>query len=239
MPERSEDTLQRLDKILSEAKVASRSQLRQLIRAGQVAVDGVVVREPEQKIAEDACITVRGEAVEKLRPVLLVLNKPAGYITATEDRYQKTVMELVPERYRRLGVVPVGRLDKDTEGLLLFTNDGELAHRLISPRWAVEKVYYAEHEGEAGEADIAAFAKGLTLADGTHCLPAKLEPLGPGRCRVTVQEGKYHQVRRMLAARGLPVCYLKRLSEGPVELGELPLGEMTEICLDIFHFGTE
>lgn len=228
--------MQRLDKVLSEAKVASRKELKTLIKAGAVAVNGVIVRTPEQKIAEDAEITVHGEPVAKMRRVLIALYKPAGYITATEDRVQATVMDLIPEEYRKYDLVPVGRLDKATEGLLLLTNDGELAHKLISPKYAVQKVYYAEHEGEATQKDIDDFEKGLTLGDGTECLPAKLEPLGPGKSRITICEGKYHQVRRMFASRGMPVTYLSRLSEGPVKLEGMSLGEMTEIDCDIFNF---
>ena len=138
-------------------------------------------------------------------------------------------MELIPEVYRKFGVMPVGRLDKDTEGLLLLTNDGDLAHRIISPRHGVWKRYYAEHEGQAADADVQAFTDGLTLADGLHCLPARLTPLGPGRSVVEVQEGKYHQVRRMLASRGMPVTYLRREAEGGLDLGELPLGQTKEL----------
>ena len=138
-------------------------------------------------------------------------------------------MELIPEKFKRQNVVPVGRLDKETEGLLLFTNDGELAHRLISPKHGVEKRYYARHEGTAGESDIAAFAAGLELRDGTRCLPALLRPLGPGESEITVTEGKYHQVRRMMASRGLMVNYLRRDSEGQLSLGDLPKGEVREL----------
>ena len=151
------------------------------------------------------------------------------YYQAADDPKAKTVMDLVPEAYRKLGVMPVGRLDKDTEGLLLLTNDGDLAHRILSPRHGVWKRYYAEHEGTAGPADVRAFEAGLVLADGLHCLPAKLTPLGPGRSVVEVQEGKYHQVRRMLASRGLPVTYLRREAEGRLTLGDLPLGQTKEL----------
>ena len=123
----------------------------------------------------------------------------------------------------------MGRLDKATEGLLLLTDDGELLHRLISPRRGVEKVYYARHEGAAGSADVDAFASGLVLGDGTKCLPAVLRPLGPGESIVILREGKYHQVRRMLAARGLPVTYLERRQEGPLALGNLPRGGFREL----------
>lgn len=220
--------MQRLDKSLSEAGVASRKELRAMIRAGRAAVNGTVVRDPEAKVSETDELAVDGEKVRR-GTVVLMLNKLAGYVTATEDPRERTVMELLPEAYRRLGVVPVGRLDKETEGLLLFTNDGALAHRLISPRREIWKIYEAEHEGEAGEADAAAFRAGLTLRDGTVCRPAELEPLGPGRSRVTICEGKYHQVRRMLASRGLPVTGLRRVAEGGLGLGDLPTGGWREL----------
>jgi len=164
--------------------------------------------------------------------VVVMLNKPAGFVTATEDKTDRTVMELLPEAYRHLDLKPVGRLDKATEGLLLFTNDGELLHRLISPKKEVPKVYYARHEGTVTPADIAAFAEGLTLGDGTRCLPAKLESMGPGESFVTVCEGKYHQVRRMLACRELPVTYLERRQEGELPLGDLPRGQSRELTED-------
>ena len=124
---------------------------------------------------------------------------------------------------------PVGRLDKATEGLLLFTNDGDLLHRLISPKKEVPKVYYAKHEAAAGPEDVEAFEKGLTLRDGTVCLPAKLEPLGPGESLITICEGKYHQVRRMMASRNMTVLYLERRKEGSLTLGDLPRGRVREL----------
>jgi 16S rRNA pseudouridine516 synthase len=164
--------------------------------------------------------------------LVVMLNKPAGYITATFDPVDKTVMELLPPELRNKDLKPVGRLDKETEGLLLFTNDGDLLHRLISPKKEVPKIYYARHEGTATEADVAAFAEGLTLRDGLHCLPAKLEPLGAGESRITVCEGKYHQVRRMMASREMTVSYLERISEGALTLGDLPRGQVRELSLD-------
>ena len=158
-----------------------------------------------------------------------MLNKPAGYVTATEDASDKTVMELLPTELRSQDLKPVGRLDKATEGLLLFTNDGDLLHRLISPKKEVPKVYYARHEGEAGPEDVAAFAAGLTLRDGLKCLPAKLESLGPGESLITVCEGKYHQVRRMMASRNMTVLYLERRREGNLTLGDLPRGQVREL----------
>lgn len=227
MPE-GEAEMQRLDKFLSEAGVASRKALREIIRAGRVSVNGVVVRSAEQKIdGQRDVIALDGAVVGGKRRVVLLLHKPAGYVTSTEDPRDPTVMELIPKEYR--DVTPVGRLDKETEGLLLFTNDGALAHRLISPRHGVEKRYYAEHEGTATEEDVAVFAQGCVLRDGTVCLPAILEPQGPGRSIVRIREGKYHQVRRMLASRGKPVTYLRRIAEGGVVLGDLPLGMTREL----------
>lgn len=224
--------MQRLDKILSDAGVASRKELRGLIRAGRVCADGRPALRPEEKFDETTVeITVDGAPVEKLHTVLLMLHKPAGYVTSADDPGGPSVLELIPERFRRFGVMPVGRLDKATEGLLLFTNDGVLAHKLISPRFGVWKRYYAEHEGTAGEADVAAFAAGLTLGDGTKCLPARLTPLGAGKSCVEIQEGKYHQVRRMLASRGMPVTYLRRDAEGTLCLEALEKGAVRELPL--------
>lgn len=222
--------MQRLDKILSEAGVASRRELKAIIRAGRVTVNGTAVREPDARAdgASDR-ICVDGKPVRRMRTVVLMLHKPAGYVTSTSDPRDPTVMELLPEAYRNLGLAPVGRLDKETEGLLLLTNDGALAHRLISPRSRIPKLYEAEHAGEAGPEDVAAFADGMTLRDGTACLPATLIPAGPGRSRIILQEGKYHQVRRMMAARGMHVTYLRRLAEGQLELGGLKRGECREL----------
>lgn len=227
--------MQRLDKLLSEAGIASRRELKAILRAGRVTVNGAVVTRGEEKFDENtARITLDGVPVELRRTVLLMLHKPAGFVTSTDEPGSRTVMELLPERWRRLGALPVGRLDKDTEGLLLFTNDGQLAHKLISPRSDVWKVYYAEHDGTAQAADVEAFSQGVTLADGTRCLPARLRPIADGKCYVDVQEGKYHQVRRMLASRGLPVTYLKRVQFGTLELGDLPRGEVREIDPALF-----
>jgi len=224
--------MQRLDKLLSEAGVASRKELKTMIRAGRITVDGQVVKSPEQKVDENSAdVRVDGQPVGKQRMIILMLHKPAGFVTSTDDPRDRTVMELIPEVYRYLDPKPVGRLDKETEGLLLFTNDGQLAHRILSPKHRVWKRYYAEHEGEAGAEDVAAFETGITLKDGDVCLPAKLYPQGPGKSIVEVCEGKYHQVRRMLASRGMPVTYLKRIAEGGLELGSLELGKVREVEL--------
>lgn len=217
--------MQRLDKVLSEAGVASRRELKGIIRAGRVTVNGQAVRTPEQKVDAFAdTILVDGQPIARPGVVVLMLHKPAGYVTSTEDPRDPTVMELLPEPYRSMELSPVGRLDKETEGLLLLTNDGALLHRLISPKHRVPKIYEAEHDGESTAADVEAFQQGIVLRDGDVCLPAELTPLGPGKSRIVLHEGKYHQVRRMMASRGLHVRYLKRVAEGPLELGDLPKG---------------
>lgn len=223
--------MQRLDRFLAEAGVESRRKIKDVIRAGRVSVNGIVVKVPEQKVDETADrVTLDGARIENgSARVVLMLHKPAGCVTAARDDRYPTVMEHLPEKYRKL--MPIGRLDMETEGLLLFTNDGDLAHRLIQPKHQVEKTYYAEHPGTADEEDIAAFRDGCVLRDGTKCLPAVLEPLGEGKSLVRVREGKYHQVRRMLASRGKPVSYLRRIAEGDLKLGDLPLG-MTRILTE-------
>ena len=229
--------MERLDKFLCDSGAGTRSQVKVILKAGRVTVDGAPVRDGSVKVdpqKQEVCLD--GQSLSGKKMMVLMLNKPAGYITATEDPKEPTVMELLPQQYRHLDLKPVGRLDKATEGLLLFTNDGDLLHRLISPKKEIPKIYYARHEGIAGEADVAAFKEGLILRDETVCLPAVLEPLGPGESLITVCEGKYHQVRRMMASRNMTVLYLERRQEGPLTLGDLPRGavrELTEeeICL--------
>ncbi len=222
--------MERLDKFLCDSGAGTRSQVKLILKAGRVAVSGRPVKDGSLKIDPATQeITLDGTALGGRRRVVLMLNKPAGFVTATEDKLDKTVMELLPEEYRHLDLKPVGRLDKATEGLLLFTNDGDLLHRLISPKKEVPKVYYARHEGQAGPGDVEAFRQGLTLKDGLVCLPALLEPLGPGESHVTVREGKYHQVRRMMAARGMPVVYLERIREGALALEGLERGAVREL----------
>lgn len=221
--------MQRLDKYLSEAGVGSRRKIKDVIRAGRVSVNGTVVKIPDQKLDETtAVVTLDGEEILRgSRRIVLMMNKPAGCVTAASDIKEKTVMDYLPKEYKRL--MPIGRLDKETEGLLLFTNDGYLAHRLISPKHGIEKTYYAEHEGSVTQEDIDIFARGCVLKDGTQCLPAVLEKLGEGKCLVRVCEGKYHQVRRMMASRHMPVTYLKRISEGMLALNDLAIGMTREL----------
>ena len=222
--------MERLDKFLCDSGVGTRSQVKAILKSGRVTVDGKPERDNSRKIDPKAnVVALDGEALGGYRQVVVMMNKPAGYVTATEDKTERTVMELLPEEMKYLDLKPVGRLDKATEGLLLFTNDGDLLHRLITPKKEVPKLYYARHEGTAGEADVAAFAAGITLRDGLECLPAKLEPLGPGESLVTVYEGKYHQVRRMMASRDMTVTYLERREEGGLTLGDLPRGQVREL----------
>ena len=222
--------MDRLDKFLCDSGAGTRSQVKAILKAGRVMVDGAVEKDGSRKIdPQIQTVTLDGEALGGKRRLVVMLNKPTGFVTATEDARQKTVMELLPKQWAHLNLKPVGRLDKDTEGLLLFTNDGGLLHRLISPKQAVPKVYYARHAGQAGTADVTAFAEGLTLGDGTVCLPAVLQPLGPGESLITVCEGKYHQVRRMMAARNMTVTYLERRQEGPLSLEGLPRGQAREL----------
>lgn len=225
--------MERLDKFLCDCGVGTRSQVKAILKSGAVTVDGVPERDNGRKVdPERQAICLNGERLGKTGQVVVMLNKPAGFVTATEDAKERTVMELLPKELRNLDLKPVGRLDKATEGLLLFTNDGDLLHRLISPKKEVPKIYYARHEGTAAEADVAAFAAGLTLADGTKCLPAKLEPVGAGESLITVCEGKYHQVRRMMASRGMHVDYLERRQEGVLTLGDLERGRVRMLTED-------
>ena len=225
--------MERLDKFLCDSGVGTRSQVKALLKSGVVTVDGVPEKDNGRKIDPDKqVICLRGERLGKTGRLVVMLNKPEGFVTATEDAKERTVMELLPADMKHLDLKPVGRLDKATEGLLLFTNDGDLLHRLISPKKEVPKVYYARHEGTATQADVEAFAEGLELADGTKCLSAKLEPIGPGESLVTVCEGKYHQVRRMMASRQMHVLYLERRREGPLALGDLPRGQVRKLTED-------
>ena len=212
--------MERLEKLLANTGRWSRREASELIRAGRVKADGAVVLHREEKFSEETLLQVDGETVSGARLVYLMLNKPTGLVSATEDPREETVLSLLPEHLRRVGLFPAGRLDKDTVGLLLLTNDGPLAHALLSPRRHVDKTYLVRVDGILDETDEAAFRAGMTLADGLQCLPAELERRGPGEALVTLREGKYHQIKRMCAARGKPVTYLKRLTFGPLALDE-------------------
>lgn len=207
----------RLDKFLS-AQGLSRKQARAAIASGQVLVNGEVQGDPGFILDPiSAQVLFQGRALGYRRHMHLMLHKPAGLLTATTDARQKTVMDLLPEELKRRALGPVGRLDKDVTGLLLLTDDGQLAHRLISPKWTVEKVYLARVEGALDTTDIQAFQAGIALSDFT-ARPARLEILEPDLGRLTLTEGKFHQVKRMFAARGKPVLRLHRESVGGVSL---------------------
>ena len=213
--------MERLDKRLAATGQWSRKEAKELIRAGRVSVGGTVCRSPEEKVAPDTPVAVDGTTIGAGGPVYLMLHKPAGVVSATEDGRDRTVLDLLPPQYREMGLFPVGRLDKDTEGLLLITNDGPLAHRLLSPRHHVDKVYYVEVDGILDREDVEAVSQGMLLRDGYQCLPGKLELLsGNTAAYITIREGKYHQIKRMMAARGKPVTYLKRIKFGALTLDE-------------------
>ncbi|MDE6590219.1 MAG: rRNA pseudouridine synthase [Oscillospiraceae bacterium] len=217
--------MERLDKRLANTGKWSRKEARDLIRAGRVSVDGAPCRAPERKVDGAAPVAVDGTPIAAPGPVYLMLNKPAGVVSSTDEPGERTVLELLGEEYQNIGLFPAGRLDKDTEGLLLLTNDGPLAHRLLAPKSHVDKVYYVEVDGVLDAGDAEAVRAGITLADGYACLPGELELLGGNRAHITLREGKYHQVKRMLAARGKPVVYLKRVRFGALVLDEtLPKG---------------
>lgn len=224
----------RLDKFIADCSIASRKEIKQMIKSGRVAVDGAVAASPEQKVDPQLCtVSVDGERLNYARYRYYMLNKPAGVLSATDDGKQKTVLDLVTPEMRKMELFPVGRLDKDTTGLLLLTNDGDFAHRIISPRSGIVKTYHAVTEGSVNEEDIKAFKDGVTLADGTKCLPAELILLPDGSCFVKVMEGKYHQVKRMLASRRKPVTELERIAIGSVELDiSLKRGEFRELTPD-------
>lgn len=212
----------RLDKLIASTGRFSRREVKDLIRRGQVLVDGRTARSAQERAdPETAEVRVCGERLEYRRFTWIMLNKPAGVLSATEDGRGRTVLDLLPQDLQRRRLFPVGRLDKDTEGLLLLTNEGPLAHELLSPRHHVDKVYYARTQGRLTEADCAAFAGGMVLDDGLVCRSAELRILSAGEiseAQVTLREGKFHQVKRMLAQRGNPVTYLERVRMGGLAL---------------------
>ena len=208
----------RLDRYLVTLGVGSRSEVQKLIRKGGVKVNDAPVRDPGQQVDEhSARLTVNGQALDGRLTRHVMLYKPAGLLTAARDKKQPTVMDLLPEVYGAIGCMPVGRLDKDTTGLLFLTTDGELNHRLLSPGRHVDKTYVAQVDGTLTESHVEAFARGLHLSD-FDAQPAKLEILGPQTGRVTVHEGKFHQVKRMFSAVGCEVTALHRETFGSLTL---------------------
>lgn len=225
---------QRLDKLLSRLGFGSRSEVKRLVKEGRVTVDGAAAADSGMQVDPSVnTVALDGEPVRYREFVYLMMNKPAGVVSATEDRRDRTVVDLLDPEYAVFRPFPVGRLDKDTEGLLLLTNDGKLAHRLLSPKKNVPKTYEADVDGIVTEEDGEAFARGVTLDDGYVTLPAKLAILESGprsRVRLTIVEGKFHQVKRMFAARGKRVVFLKRISMGGLKLDpSLPPGEVREL----------
>ena len=211
----------RLDKLLGEAGLGSRSQVKDWIKKGQVQVDGCVCRKAEQKVNTDSQkIQLNGQNICYEEFEYYILHKPAGCVTALKDEKEKTVMDYMPKEHKK-NLAPVGRLDKDTEGLLLFTNDGKLAHDLLSPKKHVDKTYYAKIRGKVTQEDVEAFEGGVDIGDDTKTLPAKLHILHSGdvsEIEVTVCEGRFHQIKRMFYAVGKEVIYLKRISFGKLVL---------------------
>lgn len=219
----------RLDKYLVHVGYGTRSSVQKVIRSKKVKVDGEVIIKPETAVNPlTSIVEVNGERMDYQEFYHFILNKPSGYITATEDGRDQTVLDLLEERDQNKEVFPVGRLDKDTEGLLVLTNDGKMAHGLLSPKRHVDKVYYARVAGKITEEDIKIFAEGITLTDGTKYAPGKLEIITSdeeSEIYVTIREGKFHQVKRMVQAVGKEVVYLKRIKMGGLELPEdLSLG---------------
>ncbi len=227
--------MERLDKVISNLGYGSRKEVKALCKKGFVQVDGVIVKDSSISIdPEKSIISINGEELRYRKYIYLMMNKPDGVISATYDSREETVIDLLEVEHQVFEPFPVGRLDKDTVGLLLLTNDGELNHRLISPKWHVDKVYFAKINKKVTEEDAEAFKKGIKLDDGYVCKEGKLEILSASdegsEVRVTIQEGKYHQVKRMFEALGKKVVYLQRIEFGGLLLDEeLEEGEYREL----------
>lgn len=213
----------RLDKYLAQISIGTRSQVKQMVRKGQVCVNGTVVKKPEYKVDPDQDqVVADGVKTKYVHEEYIMLNKPSGVVSATKDPREKTVLDLI-DGQKRKDLFPAGRLDKDTEGLLLLTSDGELAHRLLSPKKHVDKTYYARIQGRVTNEDVKVFLKGLDIGDEKPALPAVLQVLIEGEISeilITIQEGRFHQVKRMFRAVDKKVVYLKRISMGSLVLDE-------------------
>lgn len=213
----------RIDKYLSVAMAVSRSEAKALLKSGKITVDGKVVSKPETKVLEQAVIKCGNEELTYKKYIYILMNKPAGILSAATDKKVKTVVDILPDRLKRTGLFPVGRLDKNTTGLLIITDDGDFGHKVTAPKSQIEKRYLVGLDGEVKEEYVEKFEKGIVLADGEQCMPAKLEILPDNHAIVTIKEGKYHQIKRMFGVVGLGVNTLKRLS-----IGELQLPPMLE-----------
>lgn len=222
----------RLDKFLVECGIGSRKEVKDIISKKMITKNGNIVTSPKENIDENKDeIIYNGTRLEYKEFRYYILNKKAGYVTAVEDPRDKTVMDLLPDWVIRKDLAPVGRLDKDTEGLLLLTNDGKLNHNLLSPKRHVEKKYYVELEKEINEEDIKKLEAGVDIG-GYTTMPAKAEIIENDKIYLTIKEGKFHQVKKMLEAVDNKVTYLKRVSFGKIELNSLMLGEVKEIKID-------
>ena len=210
----------RLDKRLSDAAQISRREAREIIKTGRVRIDGLVCKQPDTKVAGESEISLDGSVLVCEENVYIMLNKPAGVVTAVSDAAEKTVLDLIPPKAFRRELFPVGRLDKDATGLLILTDDGDFAHKVTHPSGGIKKLYEIHAAEEFSQEDVAAFAAGITLRDGTRCLPARLEIDSDDsrRAFVEISEGKYHQVKRMAASRGNSVISLRRLAIGRLHL---------------------
>ncbi len=222
---------QRIDKIIATAFNISRSEARNIIRCGRVAVNGEVVKDPSFSAdSESGEILCDGQAVAYKKYIYIVMNKPKGVLSACDDKNRQTVVDLLPQNLRRRGIAPVGRLDKDTTGLLLLTDDGQLAHKIISPKSNITKKYRVDLDGVIPENAVQEFERGITLADGSRCLPARLEIEGSHTATVEIMEGKYHQIKRMFGVLDLGVNELTRLKIGGLELPrDLKEGQCREL----------
>lgn len=223
----------RLDKFIANSTAFGRKEIRKLIRDREVSVDGVTASAPDLQIQETAEVRIGGTPIRYRKYIYLMMNKPQGYLSAVEDKRDPVVVSLIPEEYRHFRVFPVGRLDKDTEGLLLLTNDGQFDHALMSPKRHVVKRYYAELDSPAGEADIDAFRAGMEFEEFTAA-PALLEITDdPKKVFIEISEGKFHQVKRMCRRIGKEVLYLKRVKIGSCVLDDtLKPGDVRELTAE-------
>ena len=228
------ENMQRLDKALANSGYGSRTEIKLLVKKGLVTVDGVVVKDSGMQVNPDGNdIRIDNKSIQYKKFIYIMMNKPAGVISATFDKKLKTVLDILPEEFKKFDVFPVGRLDIDTEGLLLLTNNGQFAHDILSPKKHIPKTYFAKVQGVVGQSDIETFKERVVLEDGFRCLPAELVILKSSdvsEIQLTIYEGKFHQVKRMFQAVGKEVIYLKRISMGRLDLDKsLMLGKSREL----------
>ena len=226
--------MMRLDKLLANKAYGSRKEVHQLLKDQRVTINGEITTKKDIHVdIESDVIMVDGQVVNTKQQYYVKFHKPKGYVTAVEDAKHPVVMDLLPPEYIKMGVVPVGRLDKDTEGLLLLTNDGVWGHSIINGNKHVSKVYYVEYDGELTEEGIQRIKEGIVLGDGTYCKPALIDVLSSQSLHITIEEGKYHQVKRMIGAAGGTVTYLKRLTIGHIDLNGIEeVGSVMALTID-------